>query len=716
MMIMNNANNTQQLFDHAQKLRTAGFEVIPVDPVTKSPGVPGWSTRTYTVGEVKEKLNQGWGISIRNHECIDFDNKGTPDAKTLFSDWKTLVEQKYPGEVEKLLIEQTQHGGFHVVYRCSEVEKSQKLAKRPATPEELAKEPKLTAPCLIETKGLGGQFLVSPTPGYTILQGDWFNLFEITPEQRTFFLDTARSLDRMPKVTYTPRPYNGELDGTRPGDIYNQTGGIQEALGILEKNGWTVAYSRGDTVYLTRPGKKFGVSGTYGHVAPGVFYCFTSSGSPFEPDTAYSPFQVFALLKHDGDFPQAAKELSKRYSLEAPPRKPYIEETKTSMVNEAKTATTEKTLFSKVPDFNPVLLSDLKKEDCPVEWLWEGYIARGHITLLAALWKAGKTTFLAELFRCMSEGTRLAGQQVHPCPILYLSEERTTQWITRRDEKNIIIPVHLLCNPLKRKLDYGSWVAWIERAANYSEEKGIQMVIIDTLTTFSSVIDENDSMQVNAALLPLNYFREKNIAVLLVHHFRKSGGNEGTASRGSGALMGYVDIIMEFSRLEPDDPQGTQRKLVGLSRFDETPAEIILDYIDGEYSSQVVTSSREARKQNKAKKVLELIRKMRSGEEIEETFTSTDLYDHWDDNVFKRPTERTIRNYLNELITMEKLIFSTGIRNNGKYEAKKYTLNHGNNNRTPYDFSAVKDNGNDEPPPTSTNEFENFDLNEGGEL
>lgn len=359
---------------------------------------------------------------------------------------------------------------------------------------------------------------------------------------------------------------------------------------------------------------------------------------------------------------------------------------RSSVDTEAMTGSKEKTNFTL--DFEPKLLSELEKDNYKVEWLWDGFLAKGHITLLSALWKVGKTTLLAELFRCMQGEGTLAGQKTHQSKILYLSEERESQWVLRREEKRLSLPIYILCNPLKRKLKYDEWVAWIETAANFCTDNDLSLAVIDTMTTFSSVTDENDSSQVNAALLPLNYFREKNIAVLLVHHFRKSGGNEGTASRGSGALMSYADIIMEFSRLEPDDSNSSQRKIICLSRFDETPGEVILDYIDNEYSSQIITSSREAKKQNKAKKVLELMKKLVANGSIEGLFTSADIYEHWDDSVFKRPTERTIRNYLEDLISMEKISFSGEKRKIGKTEAKLYKIDDGRNTSNPLEISV----------------------------
>lgn len=50
-------------------------------------------------------------------------------------------------------------------------------------------------------------------------------------------------------------------------------------------------------------------------------------------------------------------------------------------------------------------LDDIKDTIAPVEWLWEGWIPRGMITILAAVPAAGKTGFMLDLSRRVSSGT-----------------------------------------------------------------------------------------------------------------------------------------------------------------------------------------------------------------------------------------------------------------------------------------------------------------------
>src|SRR5436309_11629398 len=59
-----------------------------------------------------------------------------------------------------------------------------------------------------------------------------------------------------------------------------------------------------------------------------------------------------------------------------------------------------------------VVASALQANADPLAWLWRGFIADKGITLLSALWKAGKTTLLSHLVRNMANGTALCGYEV----------------------------------------------------------------------------------------------------------------------------------------------------------------------------------------------------------------------------------------------------------------------------------------------------------------
>ncbi|MCE9534552.1 MAG: helicase RepA family protein [Planctomycetes bacterium] len=79
-------------------------------------------------------------------------------------------------------------------------------------------------------------------------------------------------------------------------------------------------------------------------------------------------------------------------------------------------------------------------------------------------------------------------------------------------------------------------------------------------------------------LQPLHRLAVEGVAVLLLHHPRKKPSEAGQSARGSGALLGFVDIVLElnpFSKLPSD---ACRRRIVALSRKSETPKELCFEW------------------------------------------------------------------------------------------------------------------------------------------
>lgn len=236
---------------------------------------------------------------------------------------------------------------------------------------------------------------------------------------------------------------------------------------------------------------------------------------------------------------------------------------------------------------DPIPWSQIREEDNKKEWLWENYIAKRNITLLSALWKAGKTTFLRCLFLAMRNEEEFAGQPTKKNKILVISEEAKGEWSDNRDDLNDNEIEHVLVwsRPIRGKPNLRQWHKLVEEVTKKCLEEDIDMIVIDTLTTFWPIDNENDSAQVIKALVPLYSFTENNIAVVLVHHFRKGGGDQAQASRGSGALPGFVDNIIEFTRSDSGFPN--QRTLKTYGRFDGVIPEVVIELNDeGKYDTK----------------------------------------------------------------------------------------------------------------------------------
>ena len=293
----------------ARQYLQAGLCVLPALRAQKRPAVGVWKqyrSRLPTDIELGAWLANGpdalciiCGRVSGHAEMIDFDAGGE-----LFNAWAARI----PADLRaKLVIERTQRDGRHVFYRCqAEVCGNMKLAQR-------QREGKIVT--LIETRGEGGLFLCAPTPGYVLLQGDLANPPVLTEAERDVLLQAAWELNEYvpPVVDLPPRSAAASASappiaaGTcgnadRPGDDFNQRGDVRD---VLAQAGWT-RVREGVNEYWRRPGKDSGWSAT---LRDRVFYVFSASADPFEPNRAYSPFSVFALLNHGGRYEDAARAL-----------------------------------------------------------------------------------------------------------------------------------------------------------------------------------------------------------------------------------------------------------------------------------------------------------------------------------------------------------------------------------------------------------------------
>jgi hypothetical protein len=101
-------------------------------------------------------------------------------------------------------------------------------------------------------------------------------------------------------------------DNCRPGDDFNGRISDSDVLAMLESAGWRQQSSRGGLTHLSRPGKKIGISASWGFHGTKLLYIHSNDPKvlPFEIGKSYSAFAIYALLKHGGDFSTAARQLA----------------------------------------------------------------------------------------------------------------------------------------------------------------------------------------------------------------------------------------------------------------------------------------------------------------------------------------------------------------------------------------------------------------------
>jgi hypothetical protein len=211
-------------------------------------------------------------------------------------------------------------------------------------------------------------------------------------------------------------------------------------------------------------------------------------------------------------------------------------------------------------------------------WLWDGYLAPGKVTALISPSKSGKTTLLAHLLARSAEGGLLAGRAVVPARALVVSEESTSDWDARCRQLGLGRNVQLLCRPFPgaRPTD-AQWFGLVAGLEALQRQEALDLVVLDALATLLPGHAETYAPKMLDCLLPLQALANRGAAVWLLHHPAKGQRADGQTSRGSGALSGFADIVMELAYLRRPRSRDRRRRICAYSRYVETPRHLILE-------------------------------------------------------------------------------------------------------------------------------------------
>lgn len=225
----------------------------------------------------------------------------------------------------------------------------------------------------------------------------------------------------------------------------------------------------------------------------------------------------------------------------------------------------------------------------PVNWLWHGYLRPGAVTLLTSQWKTGKTTLIVGLLRALGPGTPFLDRPTCPAKAWVLAEEDEDQWYDRDAAHLIGEHVEILPDPFAARPTHAEWSDLIDDATDARAAGELDLFVIDPLAHFLPGHCESNGPALLDALRPLRRLTAAGAAVLLLHHPRKKPSEEGESARGSGALPGFADVVMELSRYGRLNTDGHRRRLFARSRRPETPERLAyeLDATTGEFRTVI---------------------------------------------------------------------------------------------------------------------------------
>ncbi len=340
------------LLDEALAAHAAGLTVVPPrqDGTKRPDGTwKHYETTRPTVEAIRAQYANGrtglgvvCGATSGNLEMLELDHP----AAGLDRDgtWRALCDTARTAGCYDLLervilgyAEITPSGGVHLLYRCTgPVDGNTKLARRPATTDELAANPADPVRVIFETRGEGGYVVLAPSHGtvhptghpWVRRTGSFATIATVTPDERHQLLDLARTFDTLPDTRPAPGPPPEPAGRPQPSPSTTASGSwMDDTIAafnnattwgqILAPHGWTEMRPDGAVSKWCRPGKdpRDGHSATINANGTDRLILWSTSvaipGVTAGDHSSYDRFSIWAGYHHGGDR-QAAAEAARK--------------------------------------------------------------------------------------------------------------------------------------------------------------------------------------------------------------------------------------------------------------------------------------------------------------------------------------------------------------------------------------------------------------------
>jgi len=193
----------------------------------------------------------------------------------------------------------------------------------------------------------------------------------------------------------------------------------------------------------------------------------------------------------------------------------------------------------------PTFLGD-KRSHFP-GYLWEPFLPKQSVVMLAADAFSGKSMFCLGLGLALAEGGTFLGSPVVQANVLYVGVD-SPQWDYGTQVRKLLAGrkppagFHFLPEPF-RLLDRG----WRARIGAYIQAHAIQLVVLDTLRAMHDK-QENDSADMQLIMSEMRAIgTEYGVTVLFLHHRPKPNEGKQSGYRGSTVIEDSADVFVSMT-------------------------------------------------------------------------------------------------------------------------------------------------------------------------
>jgi hypothetical protein len=212
-------------------------------------------------------------------------------------------------------------------------------------------------------------------------------------------------------------------------------------------------------------------------------------------------------------------------------------------------------------------------------WLWHGLLGPGLMTAFTSQGKSGKTTLASILLARLERGGTLAGLPLAAGKAIVVTEESRAVWKARCRRLAIAqTAVRFLIRPFRgARPSFAEWRTFVANLARLHRQQAYDLLLIDPLASFLPGNAENHAPAMLDFLLTLQELAEAGLAIWLLHHPAKRTHADGQAGRGTSALGGCADILIEMSCIKRLRSPDRRRRLRAYARTEDTPRNLVIE-------------------------------------------------------------------------------------------------------------------------------------------
>lgn len=212
------------------------------------------------------------------------------------------------------------------------------------------------------------------------------------------------------------------------------------------------------------------------------------------------------------------------------------------------------------------------------------YAERGCLFDLVGKSKKGKTTFMLHGCKAVLRSETFVGLPTKRVPILYLTEQTRSSFKDKLETMDMEqeSDLHVV---FRSDFVSKSWKEVCEFIRGEVARWGIGLIVVDTLSDWAKIADENDNSEALRISAPLREIAEDGVAVTTVRHTGyKQGHDVVDMGRGASAFAGSVDVACVLEGA-PGTGHANRRQLRFSSRKDGVPDTLIVELKDGHYEA-----------------------------------------------------------------------------------------------------------------------------------